>query len=74
MVKKNELDERLRIVKAYGTAEELAQVLSDIAREKEEEEKSLARKTAGLIPTLAELGEKIDKRRATPAPKPKHGL
>lgn len=75
MAIKDTLDERLRVVKAYGTAEELAQVLDEIAREKSREERNAQRKAVGLIPTLSQLGERIDKKRAEVTPtKIKRGL
>lgn len=61
---KDRLAERLRVLKEYGTAEEIEMVLGEITRENEREEKEAARKAVGLIPSLGKLGEKIEKKRA----------
>lgn len=61
---KDRLAERLRVLKDYGTAEEIEKVLGEITRENEREEKEAARKAVGLIPSLEKLGEKIEKKRA----------
>ncbi len=72
---KESLAKRLEVVQAYGTAEELEQVLAEIAREKEREERKAQREAVGLITPLEKLGEKIEQRRAnTVQIKRKQGL
>ena len=61
---KDRLAERLRVLKDYGTAEEIEKVLGEITRENEREEKETARKAVGLIPSLENIGEKIERKRA----------
>jgi len=61
---KDRLAERLRVLKDYGTAEEIEKVMGEITRENEREEKETARKAVGLIPSLEKLGEKIERKRA----------
>jgi len=64
MTIKDRLAERLRVLKDYGTAEEIEKVMGEITRESEREEKETARKAVGLIPSLEKIGEKIERKRA----------
>ena len=64
---KDILAERLRVAQDFGTADEIADALDAIAREKEKERKDAARKTAGLVRSLEALGEKIAQKRGAEA-------
>lgn len=61
MTIKERLAERLRVLRDYGTAEEIEKVIGEITSENEQEEKEAARKTVGLIPSLERLGQRIGK-------------
>lgn len=64
---KDILAERLRVAQDFGTADEIADALDAIVREKDKERKDAARQAAGLVHSLEALGEKIAQKRVAEA-------